>query len=160
MKQNEFFGSKLNTVLLLILIVLMVVAIIIMLQNKKLYLYPLNQGEQVNYQIYGNKGDLVSFSITPGQKVSGVVKFTGVLKGGYFFEGSKIPVNVVSLDQTILKTGFGTPTSDWTKDPVSFGGTIDFTSLPKGVVDIKIMNDNASGLKKNDKNILIPIIIE
>ena len=160
MTKNEFFGSKLNTVFLLILIVLMIVAIRVMLLNREFYLHPFAQPEQVSYQIYGNTQDLVSFSITPGQKVSGVVKFTGVLKGGYFFEGAKIPFNVVSLDQTILKTGNALPTSEWTKDPVSFSGTIDFTSLPKGVADIRINNDNASGLKKNDKNILIPVIIE
>ena len=140
-----FFGSKLNTVLLLILIVLMSVAIYLMLQNREFYLHPFNQPEQANYKIFGNTGDLASFSILPGEKVSGIVKFTGTLHGGYFFEGGNISVDVVAMDQTLLKAGTGTPTSEWTKDPVSFDGTLDFTSLPKGLVDIKIMNDNPSG---------------
>jgi hypothetical protein len=160
MTQNGFFGSKLNTVLLVILIILMVVAICLMLQTRALYLHPLDKVDQVSYQIYGDKGDLVSFSLLPGQKVSGVVKLTGTLKGGYFFEGAGIPMDVVTLDQILLKTGTATPTSEWTKDSVSFGGTIDFTSLPKGIVDIRIKNDNPSGLTQNNKFILIPVIVQ
>jgi hypothetical protein len=157
---KDFFGSKLNTVLLSILIILMAIAIYLMLQNRELYLHPLNQPAKVDYQIFGNKADLVSFSILPGQEVSGKVKFTGELNGGYFFEGGSIAVNVVTVNQQLLERGTATPTSDWTKPPVSFNGTLDFTTLPKGLADIRIMNDNESGLAKNDKNILIPINIE
>ena len=138
----------------------MVVAIYLMVQDKEAYLHELNPSTQTSYQIYGDSPDLISFSILPGQEVSGIVKFTGKLNGGYFFEGGNITVNVVTLSQQLLKRGVGTPTSDWTKSPVSFGGTLDFTSLPKGLADIRIMNDNKSGLAKNDKNILIPINIE
>jgi len=159
MKQENFFGSKLNTVLLLILILLMIGAIYLMLQNREVYLHPL-QTAQADYEIYGDKTDLISFSILPGQEVSGNVNFTGQLSGGYFVKGGNITVNVVTLSQQVLERGFGTPTSDSTKDPVSFGGTIDFTKLPKGLADIRIMNDNESGLSKNDKDILIPINIE
>jgi len=160
MTQSEFFASKLNTILLLVLIALMVIAIFMMYQNKEAYLHPLTQATQVNYEIYGDKADLVSFSILPGQEVSGNVKFTGKLSGGYFFEGGNIVVNVVTLSQQLLEKGTGIPTTDWTKDPVSFGGTLDFSSLPKGIADIRIMNDNASGLPQNNKDILIPIDIE
>ena len=159
---KNFYGSKLNTVLLLVLIALMIVAIYLMIQNKEAYLHPLKQSEQDTYKIYGNgSGDLVSFSIAPGQEVSGKVKFIGKLKDGYFFEGGNITVNVVTLlNQQLLERGTASPTSDWTKPPVSFTGTIDFSSLPKGTADLRIMNDNASGLSKNDKTILIPINIE
>lgn len=46
MKYNEFFGSKLNSVLLLILIILMVFAIRMMFQNKELYLPALAQNQE------------------------------------------------------------------------------------------------------------------
>ena len=161
MKQSEFFGSKLNTVLLLVLIFLMIFAIRLMLQTRALYLHPFSQQEsQVNYQIYGNKGDLISFSILPGQEVSGILPFIGKLSGGYFFNGGTIETDIVTLNQQLIKKGTATPISDWTKDPVSFSGTFDFSSLPKGLADIRIMNDNPSGLAKNDKFILIPINIE
>lgn len=157
---KEFFSSKLNTILLSILILLMIGAIYLMLQNREVYLHPLNQAVQADYEIYGDKADLVYFSILPGQEVSGKVNFTGQLSGAYFVKGGNITVNVVTLSQQVLERGIGTPTSDITKDPVSFSGTIDFTKLPKGLADIRIMNDNVSELSKNDKDILIPINIE
>lgn len=160
MQQYTFFNSKLNTVLLVILIVLMTVAIYLILQNKEAYLHPLNPATEVGYQIFGDKQDLVSFSIAPGQEVSGIMKFIGILNGGYFSGGSNIKVDIVTLKQQLLKSEVGTPISDWTKNPVSFRGILDFTSLPKGLADIRIMNVNTSGLPQNNKDILIPINIE
>jgi hypothetical protein len=163
---NKFFGSKLNTVLLLILIVLMIIAIKIMWLNKEVYLHPLSQKEQqvkINTdtpQISGNEGNLVSFSIAPGQKVSGVTKFTGSIDGGYFFEAN-ILINVLDNNKKILKNGHATATTEWTKaGPVGFAGSMDFTSLPKGPAFIQIHNDNPSGLAEYDYFILVPIIIE
>jgi hypothetical protein len=102
----------------------------------------------------------VFFSILPSQKISGVVKFTGSVKNGYFFEGNII-VNILDINQKLLKGGHGTATTEWmTAAPVSFSGTFDLTSLPKGPAYIQILNDNASGLPENDKFILIPITIE
>lgn len=162
MKYNEFFGSKLNTVLLLILIVLMIVAIKIMWLSQNAYLPFLDdkQAETSMPAISGNKDDLVSFSILSGQKVSGKIEATGAVKGGYFFEGN-IVVNILDGNKKLLKKGNGMATTDWmTANPVTFKITLDFTGLPKGSAFIEIHNDNPSDIRANDKSILIPITIE
>ena len=113
-----------------------------------------------NTGIFGNKDDLISFSVLPGQKVFGVMNFIGSIKNSYFFEGN-ININILDVNQKLLLKGNGTATTKWTTvGPVSFTTTIDFTLLPKGLAYIQIKNDNPSGLLKNDKNILIPVVIE
>lgn len=164
MKYNEFFGSKLNTVLLLILIVLMIIALRVMFQNKETYLpfavKETNTDETPSPAIFGNKDDLVFLSVLPNQQVSGKVDLTGSVKGGYFFEGNVL-INILGKDKNLLKAGNGTATSGWmTTEPVSFKSTIDFSNLPKGLAYIEIHNDNASGLPENDKSILIPVTIK
>src|SRR4051812_43230187 len=101
MTRNEFFGSKLNTTLLLILIILMIFALRVMYQDREVYLHPLTpidihvttpqpvpqQSQSAQEKISGHAEDLVSFSVKPGDHVSGILNFTGSVKGGYFFEG-------------------------------------------------------------------------
>ena len=164
--KNEFFGSKLNTVLLFVLIILMVVAIRMMLQNKELYLPILSQNQEQtsvdknDSQISGNKDDLVSFSILPNSKVHGVVSYQGIVKGGYFFEGN-ILINILDINKNFLKKSHANATTDWmTAGPVNFEGNIDFSLFQKGPAYLEIHNDNASGLPEHDKSIFIPIIIE
>jgi hypothetical protein len=163
---NNFFGSKLNTVLLLILIVLMVGTLHFMWKEKETYLPYLNNEEEVKVtpapapQIEGNKDDLVSFSVKPGDKVSGVLAYQGVVKGAYFFEAN-IRINILDKNKKVLKQDHALATTDWmTAGPVSFGGIIDLTGLPKGDAYFEIHNDNPSDLPQNDKSILIPIVIE
>jgi hypothetical protein len=113
----------------------------------------------IETEILGNVGDLVSFSVEPGGKVSGVLAVTGSVQGGYFFEAN-ILVNILDSDMKLLKTGNGNAKTEWmTSGPVGFETILDFTKLPKGPAYIEIHNDNASGLPENDKVILIPIII-
>lgn len=147
----------------------MVVAINYMRQDKAKYLPPFVQQNGENkepdkqppaLQISGNKADLVSFSVTPGQKVSGKLDVTGSVKNNYFFEGN-IGVDILDANKKLLKQGHGDSTTEWmTAGPVSFKATLDFTSLPKGPSFIQIRNDNPSGLPENDKFIWIPIVIE
>lgn len=114
----------------------------------------------VQPEILGNKDDLVSFSILPGSKVSGVTSYSGVIKGAYFFEANII-INILDADKNVLKQSNTMATTDWMTDgPVSFEGNIDFTGLSKGPAYFEIHNDNASDLPENDKSILIPIVIE
>ncbi|MFA6177854.1 MAG: Gmad2 immunoglobulin-like domain-containing protein [Candidatus Paceibacterota bacterium] len=172
MKQNEFFGSKLNSVLLLVLIILMIIAIKIMLRNEKEYLgvfqkqVPVVDTTQeiipteVRNNISGNKDDLISFSIWPNTKVRGVLSYRGIIKGGYFFEAN-ILINILDSNKKIIKQSNAMAKDDWmTAGPVNFEGNIDFSGLLKGPAYFEIHNDNASGLPENDKSILIPIIIE
>lgn len=160
--QGKFFGSKLNTILLLILIILMIGAIRIMLQTKELYLHPVSSFQQsgVTPVVLGNKDDLVSFSITPGQKVSKVITFTGSVKNSYFFEGNILIDVLDAAGNNVLKSN-AKATTDWmTSGPVSFSGSLDLSSLAPGYAYIEIHNDNASGLAQNDKSILIPVVIQ
>ena len=121
-----------------------------------------NNGENVipDTEILGNVGDLVSFSVEPGDSVSGVLAVTGSVQGGYFFEAN-IQVNILDSGMKILKKGNGNAKTEWmTSGPVGFDAIIDFTKLPKGRAYIEIHNDNASGLPENDKSILVPIVIQ
>lgn len=147
------------------IIVLVIVAIIVVVLGWQL---SKNNNKNVNEnitpivdtEILGNVGDLVSFSVEPGEKVSGVLAVTGSVQGGYFFEAN-ILVNILDSDMKLLKKGNGNAKTEWmTSDPVGFEAILDFTKLPKGPAYIEIHNDNASGLPENDKSILIPIIVE
>lgn len=170
--QDKFFGSKLNSVLLLILIILVSGAIYIMLQNKETYLnvfkkqIPIEnvidktqEPMQNKEGISGNKDDLISFSIAPYTKVHGILSYRGVIKGGYFFEGN-ILINILDKNKKVLKRSNAVAKTDWmTTEPVNFEGNIDFTGLPKGPAYFEIHNDNASGLREDDKFVSIPIIV-
>lgn len=147
----------------------MIFAIKIMLNNKSTYLpflepTPLpttpSPTPTPTPQISGNKDDLVSFSVAPGQEVTGVMKVTGSVKGGYFFEAN-IGVSVLDINKKVIEAGHGTATTDWmTAEPVSFESTLDFTKLAKGPAYIRIANDNPSGIESKNKFIFIPIVIE
>ena len=110
-------------------------------------------------EIEGNKDDLVSFSVSPGEEISGVLNFNGIVQNGYFFEGN-IGINILDENKKLLKAGNAMATTDWmTSEPVSFGGTIDLTGLPPGPGYIQIANDNPSDMRDLDKFIYIPVII-
>ncbi len=118
--------------------------------------------------ILGNKDDLVSFSITPGQEVSGKINITGSIKGGYFFEG-EIGISVLGVNKKAISgipygPGYGTATGEWmTAGPVSLAFDLDFTNLPKGKAYIAITENDPSDASERGntpiKQILIPIVI-
>jgi hypothetical protein len=157
--------SKLSKVLIMVIIMMSIV--IVFLYTKKADA-PIvtNDGKiiepvkSINDEVLGNKDDLLAFSIAPGTKVKGVVSYRGVIKNTYFFEAN-ILINILDLNKKVLKASNAVAKGEWmTSGPVNFEGNIDFTLLPKGQAYFEIHNDNASGLKENDKSILIPIIIE
>ena len=116
--------------------------------------------ENSTYAIEGNKDDLISFSIVPGVHVHGILSYRGALKGGYFFEGN-LPVNILDVNKKVLKQSNAIAKTDWmTVESVDFEGNIDFTGLTPGPTYFEIHNDNPSGLSENDKNILVPIVID
>lgn len=153
--------TKFGKVLSWVAVFLIVLGGIYLLQKKSEVLAPEDSGQNISERmIEGNFADLVSFSILPNSKVSGVVSYNGSIKGAYFFEGN-ILINVLDNNKNLLLGGYTMATSEWmTVEPVSFEGNIDFTNLPKGPAYIEIHNDNPSDLPENDKNVLVPIIIE
>ena len=124
-----------------------------------------NINQNDNLEILGNKDDLVSFSLTPGQKVSGKMTVTGSVKGEYFFEGE---MGFGISGQKIIKiptgpTGFARATTDWmTAGPVAFEAVVDFSNFSKGPAFINIgQNDPSDGESgKLPKTIQIPIVIK
>ncbi|MDQ5954212.1 MAG: hypothetical protein QG583_140 [Patescibacteria group bacterium] len=157
--QNNFFGSKLNSVLLLILIVLMIFALRIMLKDKATYLPVLEQNVPARVT-EGKTADLVSFSILPNTEVSGILSYRGSIKGAWFFEAN-IQINILDANKNVIKASNAVAKTEWmTVEPVEFEGNIDFTGLTKGPAYFEIHNDNPSGLPENDKFIQIPIIIK
>lgn len=129
---------------------------------------PIKDGASLNDipKVGGNEDDLISFSIKHGQEVSGVVEATGVIKGGYFFEGN-LPITILDDNQnpTNYGPGHGTATTDWmTAGPVSFKTTFDFSKMPKGKAFIKITQDDPRDVSERGgavmKQILVPIVIK
>ncbi len=110
--------------------------------------------------ITGDTANLVSFSIAPGQQVSGTMTATGTLTGAYFFEAN-IRVNILDANKVALKQSYGTATTDWmTSGPISFTTNLDFTGIPAGNGFVRLMNDNPSGDPANDKYIDIPVVFQ
>ncbi|MFA6397903.1 MAG: hypothetical protein WDK96_03635 [Candidatus Paceibacterota bacterium] len=70
--QNNFFGSKLNSILLLILIILMVVALVFMYKNKDLYLgvLRLDNKENIINDSNNQKVDDPVYEDTPESKMN------------------------------------------------------------------------------------------
>ncbi len=153
--------TKFGKVLSWVAVLLVVFGVVYLLQKQSPVLAPEEIEENVSERMMeGNFADLVSFSILPNSKVSGVVSYNGAIKGAYFFEAN-ILINVLDQDKNVLLNSNAMATTEWmTVEPVSFEGNIDFTNLPKGPAYIEIHNDNASGLPENDKSVLVPIIIE
>ncbi len=162
---------KTNTILLIVLIIL-VLGIGLMLINKN----PNKKETQDSYQktqttedgqvfqIEGNKEDLISFSLKPGQEVSGKTTIDGIIKGGYFFEAN-ILVSILDEDKksTSYGPGHANATTDWmTAGPVSFAFDVDFSLIPKGEYFIKIMQDDPSGGESGRpiKFVIIPIVVK
>jgi hypothetical protein len=168
---NNFFGSKLNSVLLLILIILMSLALRVMYKNPAVYIDPLlgknteekkQDPEKIDTNMMtGHTEDLLSFSVAPGTKMpKGILSYRGELKGAWFFEGN-ILINILDSSKNLIKSSNAVAKTEWmTAGPVSFEGNIDFTGLPAGMGYFQIHNDNASGLPEKDKSILIPIILQ
>lgn len=162
--------NKTNTILLIILIILVAVGVWFLAKGRSEPRYSIDQqlnGSNTNPPVTLNPGvigpnakDLVSFSVKAGDTVSGKVKATGVVSGGYFFEAN-IVVNILDANKKLLKAGNGMADGDWmTAKPTSFSTNLDFTGLPSGPAYIEIKNDNASGDPAYDKQILIPIVIQ
>ena len=89
---------------------------------------------------------------------------TGVLQGGYFFEGN-LPVTILDSDKNPTKygPGHGTATTDWmTGGPVSFYIDFDFTNIPSGSYYIKLTQDDPSGGESGIpvKSVIIPVYIK
>lgn len=151
---------KKNTLITLLILIALIILVPILFRPKDATAPANEEVKNGKPQIEGTINDLVSFSILPGQEVSGKQVITGVLKGGYFFEANVI-TNILDANKKVLVKGHGTVVGDWmTSNPVSFTTTLDFTNQPKGPAFIEIHNDNASGLPENDKSILVPIVIK
>ncbi len=117
-------------------------------------------------QIEGNKEDLVSFSIKPGQEVTGKVKVTGVMKGGYFFEGN-ILVSILDANKKVTSygPGYANATTDWmTTGNVSFSVDFDFSKIPAGNYYIRLIQDDPRDESERAgyivKYVLIPIVVK
>jgi len=117
--------------------------------------------QTLDTRILGNSQDLVSFSVSSGDTVSGVLNVVGSVQGGYFFEGN-ILVNILDLNKKIIRNGNGNAITDWaTLEPVGFNAALDFSYLPSGPAYIEIHNDNPGAPNEGiNKSILIPIIIK
>lgn len=154
------FINKNSRYILLIIVLILIVLGLYFLASKKAE-SPVINNESDNViisEILGNKDDLVSFSVKPDSEVSGILNLVGSVKGAYFFEAN-IRIFLLDSKQNILKSGFGTATTDWmTAEPVSFTSSIDSTGI-NGPGFILIQNDDPSdGEGGPAKKILIPVV--
>jgi hypothetical protein len=110
--------------------------------------------------LFGTAGDLVLFTIPRDSKVGGRIEATGILKGGYFFEGNAVG-SLLSENKSVLKTFPITATGEWmTIDGVPFEMSVDAYDILPGKGFIRIANDNPSGDPENDKYIDVPVVFE
>ena len=152
--------KKVGKIIFWVILIIIVVFIYLFFQKPELIRKVVFSFETTKEQEALKAKDLVFFSVTPGQRVSGRVELNGSIRGGWFFEGN-IMINVLDKNKVLLKSGNAQAVTDWmTVDEVEFEGEVDFTGLPKGFGFIQIHNDNASGVPENDKLILLPIVIE
>ena len=158
MKTNNLNkGSFIIKAILGIVLVLVILGGIYLYTNKKVDAPVI---EENNLEILGNKEDLVSFSVKPGETVSGILNLSGSVRNAYFFEGN-IGIDLLDANKNLLKQGNGTATSDWmTVEPVSFTATIDSTGLSgKGYIAIR-EDDPSGGEGGIPSEILIPVVFE
>jgi hypothetical protein len=110
--------------------------------------------------IFGTTGDLVEFTIQKNAVISGVTQASGLLKGGYFFEGNARGM-LLDGNKQVQKTFSITATGDWmTTDAVPFDMTIDASGMLPGSGYIRIANDNPSGDSSKDKYVDIPVVFQ
>lgn len=159
---------KTNKILLSIIFIIIVISIIWSInkkdQDKDKYWDDQVEQSAQTFPMEGNIEDLVSFSINPGQEVSGKMSVDGIIKGAYFFEAN-ILVSILDANKNITSygPGYANATTDWmTSGPVSFSFDIDFNTVPKGKYYIKLMQDDPSGGEsgKPIKFVTIPIIVK
>ncbi|MDD4995607.1 MAG: Gmad2 immunoglobulin-like domain-containing protein [Patescibacteria group bacterium] len=82
---------------------------------------------------------------------------TGQARGGWYFEAS-FPVRLVDGNGNLLGQVAAAAQSDWmTEDFVPFTASIVYDKPETETGTIILMNDNASGLPENDKEISIPV---
>jgi hypothetical protein len=143
----------------------LIIIIAVLVIGGGFYIYKNNKAEapivsENNVEILGNKEDLVSFSVKPGDTVFGVLNLSGSVKNAYFFEAN-IGISLLDENQNVLKEGYGNATTDWmTAGPVSFTATIDATGL-SGKGYIAIREDDPSGGEAGVPNeILIPVVFQ
>ena len=121
-----------------------------------------NENIYSSSDVLGNREDLISFSIASGSKVSGIIKVSGSISGGYFFEGN-MPISILDASKKVLKTFPSQATAEWiTAGPVPFSANLDFTGLPVGSAFIALTQDDPSGGASGHipSQVLIPIVIE
>lgn len=119
-----------------------------------------NEQDQAISVMGPNKEDLLALSIAPGSTVTGEFVLEGIVKNAYFFEGN-ISIDLLDVNQNVLKAGNGTATTDWmTVEPVTFTANLDATGL-SGPGYIKIQNDDPSdGEAGPAKIILVPVVFQ
>ena len=153
--------KKLFKIILISIAIIIIVILGWKLTEKNKNIETKNNTPFFDTKILGNSKDLVSFSVSPGDSVSGILNVTGSVQGGYFFEAN-IQVNILDSNKKLLRAGNGNAKTEWmTSDPVGFDAVLDFTKLHKGPAYIEIHNDNPAGPNEGvNKSILIPIIIK
>lgn len=158
-KDNLNKGSFVIKVVLGVVLILVIFGGIYMSTKKKVDA-PVVVVPENKVEILGNKEDLLSFSVKPGDTVSGILNLSGTVKNAYFFEGN-IGIGLLDANKNILKQGNGTAISDWmTTEPVTFTATIDATGLSgKGYIAIQ-ENDPSGGEAGVPSEILIPVFFE
>ncbi len=91
------------------------------------------------------------------QLVESPLKFKGIAKGGWFFEGS-FPVVLTNWDGLIIGQGLAKAKGDWMSNEVEFEGELDFDVPSYGESGFLILKkDNPSGLPENDDSFEIRV---
>lgn len=109
--------------------------------------------------VSGDTANLVSLSVSAGQKLSGVVTITGALTGAYFFEANARGMLLDANKNLVLQFPIGATSEDWmTTEAVAFSATVSVPVTLSGKGYLRIANDNPSGEPANDKFVDVPVV--
>lgn len=102
--------------------------------------------------------DIIVSYPRPNQQIKSPLVIEGKARGGWFFEGS-FSVELydeknVSLGQAVLQAK-----EEWmTEEFVTFEGELTFDKKNASKGELRIRNANPSGMKENEKVLLIPVV--
>lgn len=104
-------------------------------------------------------GEIILDNPTPNQKITSPLFVKGKARGSWFFEGQMsaelVDIHNESLGRVILEAQ-----GNWQTDNlVPFSGGLIFKKGTTSRADLKIRNDNPSGLPQNQKEIIIPVTL-
>lgn len=94
-----------------------------------------------------------------GEVITSPLQIIGEARGSWFFEASFV-IQLLDAQDNILGQTIATAESDWmTEDFVPFSATMEYSSSTTKTGTLVFIKDNPSGLKENDAQFRLPVLL-